>query len=80
MKIANNYGEKLQKQITVKLTETQYNEILEISKKLDRHPSEFMRKAILAQIEQITKLLTSKKSALKGNQEGCENKKRPVRI
>lgn len=55
MKIANNYGEKLQKQITVKLTETQYNEILEISKKLDRHPSEFMRKAILAQIEQIKK-------------------------
>ena len=58
MKIANNYGEKLQKQITVKLTETQYNEILEISKKLDRHPSEFMRKAILAQIEQIKKTQT----------------------
>jgi hypothetical protein len=55
MKIANNYGEKLQKQITVKLTESQYNEILEISRKLDRHPSEFMRKAILAQIEQIKK-------------------------
>lgn len=55
MKIANNYGEKLQKQLTIKVTASQYNEILEISKKLDRHPSEFMRKAILAQIEQIKK-------------------------
>ena len=56
MKIANNLGEKLQKQITVKVTESQYNEILEMSKRLDRHPSEFMRMAIMAQIEQIKKM------------------------
>ena len=41
------------------MDESQYNEILEISRKLDRHPSEFMRKAILAQIEQIKKAFKS---------------------
>ena len=56
MKIANNSGEKLQRQITVKVTESQYKEILDMSLKLDRHPSEFMRMAIMTQIEQLKKM------------------------
>lgn len=55
MKIVNNEKENLTKQVTVKLTETQYNEILEMSKKLQRHPSEFMRIAIMSHIEQVKK-------------------------
>jgi len=53
MKIATGEKENLTRQITVKVTESQYQAIQSTAKEYNRHPSEFMRMAIMEQIEQL---------------------------
>lgn len=55
LKIKTNYDENLTKQITVKLTETQYNDIREMALENNRKVSDLMRIIIVSQIEQMKK-------------------------